>query len=88
MPLDPQAVSYLAQLRELGAQPASELPLETARSGYDAGAAALFGPPDDVASVEDLNAAECARSGLPPHGSRGWARGRLPTRRRLGGRWT
>jgi acetyl esterase/lipase len=57
VPLDPQAVSYLAQLRELGARPASAMPLETARSGYDAGAAALFGPPDDVALVEDLNAA-------------------------------
>jgi acetyl esterase len=57
VPLDPQAVSYLAQLRELGARPASELPLETARSGYDAGAAALFGPPDGVGSVDDLNAA-------------------------------
>lgn len=57
MPLDPQVVSYIAQLQELGALPASEVPLQTARSGYDAGAAALFGPADEVASVEDLDAA-------------------------------
>jgi acetyl esterase len=57
VPLDPQVVSYIAQLQELGVRPASELPLETARSGYDAGAAALFGPADEIASVEDLNAA-------------------------------
>ena len=60
MPLDPQVVSYIAQLQELGALPASEVPLQTARSGYDAGAAALFGPADEVASVEDLDA-----SGVP-----------------------
>ena len=57
MPLDPQVVSYIAQLQELGALPASEVPLQTARSGYDAGAAALFGPADEVASVEDVDAA-------------------------------
>ncbi|HEY2656791.1 MAG TPA: alpha/beta hydrolase [Solirubrobacteraceae bacterium] len=57
MPLDPQVVSYIAQLQDLGARPASELPLQTARSGYDAGAAALFGPADEVASVEELDAA-------------------------------
>lgn len=56
MPLDPQVVSHIARLRELGARPASELPLDTARSGYDTGAAALFGPADQVASVEDLDA--------------------------------
>ena len=57
MPLDPQVVSYLARLRELGVRPASELPLELARDGYDSGAAALFGPVDEVESVEDLDAA-------------------------------
>jgi len=50
-------VSYLARLRELGVRPASELPLELARDGYDSGAAALFGPVDEVESVEDLDAA-------------------------------
>jgi acetyl esterase len=57
VPLDPQVVSYIAQLQELGARPASELPLQTARSDYDAGATALFGPADEVASVEEQDAA-------------------------------
>jgi acetyl esterase len=57
VPLDPQVMAYIAQLRKLGVRPASELPLEMARSGYDAGATALFGPADEVASTEELDAA-------------------------------
>jgi len=56
VPLDPQVVAYLARLRELGVQPVSDLPLETARGNYDAGTAGLFGEPDEIESVEDLDA--------------------------------
>lgn len=56
MPLDPQAVAYIARLKEMGVKPASELPLDTARANFDSGTPALFGEPDEVASVEDLDA--------------------------------
>lgn len=57
MPLDPQVVSYLAQLKALGVQPPSELPIEEARRAYDEGAAELFGSAPFVAVVEDADAA-------------------------------
>ncbi len=56
MPLDPQVVAYLDQLEALGVPPASEMPLEDGRRAYDEGAPRLFGAPDAVASVEDVEA--------------------------------
>jgi acetyl esterase len=56
MPLDPQAVAYLEQLRALNSPPAWELPVEESRRLADESAAGLFGPPDPVASVEEEDA--------------------------------
>ncbi len=54
MPLDPQAVAYLDQLRRLEVPSPWEMPLEDGRRSYEQSAAQLFGPPADVAVVEDL----------------------------------
>jgi acetyl esterase len=55
--LDPQVVSYLDQLKELGVRPPSDLPIEEARQAYDEGAVARFGSVPIVAVVEDADAA-------------------------------
>jgi acetyl esterase len=52
MPLDPQVRTYLDGLVVAGAVPANELPVDEARRVSEAGAAALFGPVDPVASIE------------------------------------
>jgi acetyl esterase len=57
MPLDPQVVAYLDQLRALDLPSPTEMPLEVARRSYDDGAAGLFGPTPSVASVDDVDAA-------------------------------
>jgi acetyl esterase len=56
MPLDPQVVAYLNKVRTLGVPLPSEVPLEDARRTYEEGAAVLFGPAAQVASVEDTDA--------------------------------
>jgi acetyl esterase len=56
VPLDPQAVAYLDQLRTLAVPSAAEVPLDDARRPYEEGAAALFGSAGQVASVEDADA--------------------------------
>lgn len=60
MPLDPQTVTYLDQLRTLGAPSPWDLPLEDGRRSYEESAERLFGPAGWVASVEDGEA-----SGVP-----------------------
>jgi acetyl esterase len=57
MPLDPQVVTYLDQVRALGLPLTSELPLQEARRSYDNVTATLFGAPDQLASIEDVDAA-------------------------------
>jgi acetyl esterase len=54
--LDPQAAAYLEQLRALALPPYWEIGPEQARRDMDAGAAALFGEPDAVASQADVDA--------------------------------
>jgi len=53
MPLDPQAKRYLEHIAALGLPPVEEQPPEEARRQSEAGADALFGPKEEVASVED-----------------------------------
>jgi acetyl esterase len=57
VPLDPQAKEYLDRLAGLGAAPIYELPLDEARRAGEAAAGALFGPVDEVASIEDRTVA-------------------------------
>jgi len=57
MPLDPQAVAWLAELRELGAPTYHDLPPAEGRKLIDEGAPALFGEPDPIHSIEDAQAA-------------------------------
>jgi acetyl esterase len=54
MPLDPQALRHLQQAQALGLRPVEELSPEEARAQAEASAAALFGEPERVASVADL----------------------------------
>jgi acetyl esterase len=51
--LDPQAKAWLEQARALGVKPYDQLSVEDGRRQIDQGAAALFGEPDPVESVED-----------------------------------
>jgi acetyl esterase len=51
--LDPQAKAWLDERRALGVKPYDQLPVEEGRRLADEGAAALFGEPDPVESVED-----------------------------------
>ena len=51
--LDPQAAAWLEQLGTLGVKSYDQLPVEEGRRVADEGAAALFGEPDPVDSVED-----------------------------------
>jgi acetyl esterase len=53
MTLDPQAKAWLDESRLRGVRPYDELPLEEGRRLMDEGAAALFGEPDPVESVEN-----------------------------------
>lgn len=69
MPLDPQAVAHIARLKEMGVKPAWEIPIQTGRANFDAGTAALFGDPDEVASVEDHDADGVAVRVFHPAGS-------------------
>jgi acetyl esterase len=87
MPLDPQVVSYLDQLQRLGVPSPAEAPLQDARSAYESGAAALFGPADPVHSVHDSDAngvpvriyrpAEDDLPGLVYYHGGGWVLGSL-----------
>jgi acetyl esterase len=54
MPLDPQAEAYLARMAALGLRPVDQLTPEEARAQTEAGADALFGPREPVASVQDV----------------------------------
>ena len=54
MALDPQANAYLQRMAALGLAPLDQLTPEEARRQTEQNAAALFGPKEDVASVEDL----------------------------------
>jgi acetyl esterase len=54
MPLDPQVRRHLDQVRELGLRPVEELSAEQARAQSEQSSAALFGEPEQVASIEDL----------------------------------
>jgi acetyl esterase len=56
MPLDPQAAAYLDRLRQLAAPPYWEIGPTAARQRMDDDAPGLFGEPDPVASVEDVDA--------------------------------
>jgi acetyl esterase len=56
VPLDPQVIAYLDQLRTLDAPAPWEAPLADLRRFYDQGAAGLFGPGETVPSVEDVDA--------------------------------
>jgi acetyl esterase len=53
VPLDPQAAAYLEQIRSLGVPEPGEVTPDQARAPYNDSAAALFGPVDEVAEVED-----------------------------------
>ncbi|TAN34278.1 alpha/beta hydrolase [bacterium] len=53
MPLDPEVQAFLQRAATAGARPPEELPLEEARRGPDSTAAALFGPMDELAAIED-----------------------------------
>jgi len=57
MPLDPQAAAYLKGVAEQGIPPTHELPPVEGRRLMEAGASALFGPPEAVASVADREVA-------------------------------
>ena len=56
MTLDPQAKTWLEESRARGVRPYDELPVEEGRRLMDEGAAALFGEPDRVESVENEDA--------------------------------
>ncbi len=56
MPLDPQVVAYLDQLRTLGVPSPWDLPLDEGRRSYEQSAGQLFGPAEPVPSVEDVDA--------------------------------
>jgi acetyl esterase len=60
VPLDPQVVKYLDQLRVLGVPSPWDVPLEDGRRSYEESAGHLFGPAGRIASVEDVDA-----SGVP-----------------------
>jgi acetyl esterase len=54
MPLDPQVRRYLEQMQELGLRPVEELTPQQARAQSEQSAAALFGEPEEVGSIEEL----------------------------------
>jgi len=56
VPLDSQAAAFLEQLRELGAPPHWEVGPAEARRLMDEAAPALFGEPDPVSAVDDVDA--------------------------------
>ncbi len=56
MPLDPQVVAYLDQLRTLGVPSPWDLPLDEGRRSYEQSTGQLFGPPESVTAVEDVDA--------------------------------
>jgi acetyl esterase len=90
MTLDREVRDHLQQIERLGLRPVEELTPGEARAQAEAGAAALFGPVEDVALVEDLEVAgvrvrsyrPSAEPGLPLlvyfHGG-GWVVGSLDT---------
>src|SRR5205823_4669797 len=57
MDLDPQAAAYLKWVAEQGIPLTHELPPVEGRRLFEAGAAALFGPPEAVAEVADREVA-------------------------------
>lgn len=90
MTLDPEVRDYLRRIEDLGLRPVEELTPAEARAQNEAGAAALFGPTEEVASVEEFEVAgvkvrsyrPSAEPGLPIlvyfHGG-GWVVGSLDT---------
>ena len=56
-PLDPQAAAYLARVAELGIPPTHELSPAEGRRVFEEGAAALFGPVEEVREVADREVA-------------------------------
>jgi len=90
MPIDPQARAYLDRMAELGLRPTDQLTPGEARRQAEEGAAILFGPKEDVASVRDIEVAGVpgrlyepgGQSDLPMlvyfHGG-GWVIGSLDT---------
>ncbi len=55
MPLDPDAETLLAMMREAGRPPMETLTPEQAREGFKAGRAVVQPDPQDVAEVRDLS---------------------------------
>src|SRR5438105_1877402 len=90
MTLDREVREFLQRGEELGLRPVEELTPAEARAQNEAGAAALFGPTEEVASVEEFEVAgvrvrsyrPSAEPGLPIlvyfHGG-GWVVGSLDT---------
>ena len=75
MPLDPQVRRYLDQVAQLGLRPVEELTPEQARSQSEQSAAALFGEPEEVGSIEDLEVEgvpvrSYTPAAVPPDGGR------------------
>jgi acetyl esterase len=91
--LDPQARVWLEQMPALGMKPYDQLPVADGRRQIDEGAAALFGEPDPVESVEDRVADRVPVRIYRPAGSRpgvlvyfhggGWVVGSLESHDRL-----
>jgi acetyl esterase len=56
MPLDPALAAWLAEVEALGLPGVWEAPVGDSRRAMEEAAPALFGPPDPVAAVEDVDA--------------------------------
>ena len=89
MALDPQARAILDQMTEMGNKPVNELSVREARQG-SAAMAAMQGPPEPVASIEDRTLPGPGGD-LPVRIYVPFGKGPLPVvdvlpRRRLGGR--
>jgi acetyl esterase len=68
-PLDPALAGWLREVEALSLPGYDEVPVEEARATMEAGAAELFGPPDPVAHVEDVDAGGVPARRYDPDGA-------------------